>query len=325
MASLQSVHSVYQSVVEDVISGVREAFLDEGMDEQVLQELKQLWESKLTQSKAVELPATQGVAASASQHSMPSQSFAPYPTGGLKMGAHKQTIPAAHSGSVAAPTPSQIPPMAHQNSQPLNLQGVLAAQGITTTLSPAAQTAVLSYQNMAASSQARIATLPIGQQVTLANGQQVTIANGQQVTLSNGQVLQIVPSQVPGQQQLLFAAKTEPKPETSSQAAVVQLDGVGDSSSDDDDDVDAADDDEDDEDDDVNDEAPGEEEEPLNSDDDVSDADPIEVFDAENVVVCQFDKINRSKNKWKFHLKDGIMNLNGKDFVFQKATGDAEW
>lgn len=36
-------------------------------------------------------------------------------------------------------------------------------------------------------------------------------------------------------------------------------------------------------------------------------------------------QINRNKNKWKFHLKDGIMNLNGKDFVFQKATGDAEW
>lgn len=38
-----------------------------------------------------------------------------------------------------------------------------------------------------------------------------------------------------------------------------------------------------------------------------------------------FFQINRNKNKWKFHLKDGIMNLNGRDFVFQRATGDAEW
>lgn len=30
---------------------------------------------------------------------------------------------------------------------------------------------------------------------------------------------------------------------------------------------------------------------PLNSSDDVSDADPTEVFDAENVIVCQFDKV----------------------------------
>jgi len=31
---------------------------------------------------------------------------------------------------------------------------------------------------------------------------------------------------------------------------------------------------------------------PLNSGDDVSDADPTEVFDAENVIVCQFDKVS---------------------------------
>ena len=31
------------------------------------------------------------------------------------------------------------------------------------------------------------------------------------------------------------------------------------------------------------------------------------------------------RNKWRFHLKDGIMSLNGKDYVFQKATGDGEW
>lgn len=36
-------------------------------------------------------------------------------------------------------------------------------------------------------------------------------------------------------------------------------------------------------------------------------------------------QINRSRNKWKFYLKDGIMNLGGKDYVFQKSNGDAEW
>lgn len=36
-------------------------------------------------------------------------------------------------------------------------------------------------------------------------------------------------------------------------------------------------------------------------------------------------KITRSRNKWKFYLKDGIMNVEGEDFVFQKANGDAEW
>lgn len=45
---------LYQSVIEDVIAGVRDSFLDEGVDEQVLQELKQIWEAKLASSKAVE-------------------------------------------------------------------------------------------------------------------------------------------------------------------------------------------------------------------------------------------------------------------------------
>lgn len=63
----------------------------------------------------------------------------------------------------------------------------------------------------------------------------------------------------------------------------------------------------------------------MNSGDDVSDEDVSDLFDTDNVVVCQFDKITRSRNKWKFYLKDGIMNLSGKDFVFQRSNGDAEW
>lgn len=36
-------------------------------------------------------------------------------------------------------------------------------------------------------------------------------------------------------------------------------------------------------------------------------------------------QISRTRNKWKFHLKDGIMNMNGEDYLFQRANGDAEW
>lgn len=38
-----------------------------------------------------------------------------------------------------------------------------------------------------------------------------------------------------------------------------------------------------------------------------------------------FHQIHRSKNKWKFYLKDGVMSFEGKDHVFAKAIGDAEW
>ncbi|XP_006839504.1 PREDICTED: TFIIA-alpha and beta-like factor isoform X2 [Chrysochloris asiatica] len=67
------------------------------------------------------------------------------------------------------------------------------------------------------------------------------------------------------------------------------------------------------------------EEDPLNSGDDVSEQDVPDLFDTENVIVCQYDKIHRNKNKWKFYLKDGVMCFGGKDYVFAKAIGDAEW
>ncbi|NXJ70137.1 TF2AY factor, partial [Rostratula benghalensis] len=67
------------------------------------------------------------------------------------------------------------------------------------------------------------------------------------------------------------------------------------------------------------------EEDPLNSGDDVSEQDIPDLFDTDNVIVCQYDKIHRSKNKWKFYLKDGVMSFEGKDHVFAKAVGDAEW
>ncbi|XP_030355061.1 TFIIA-alpha and beta-like factor [Strigops habroptila] len=67
------------------------------------------------------------------------------------------------------------------------------------------------------------------------------------------------------------------------------------------------------------------EEDPLNSGDDVSEQDIPDLFDTDNLIVCQYDKIHRSKNKWKFYLKDGVMSFEGKDHVFSKAIGDAEW
>ena len=46
--------------------------------------------------------------------------------------------------------------------------------------------------------------------------------------------------------------------------------------------------------------------EPPGSGDDVSDEEAADLFDTENVVVCQYEKISRSRNKWKFVLKVGI-------------------
>lgn len=65
-----------------------------------------------------------------------------------------------------------------------------------------------------------------------------------------------------------------------------------------------------------------EEEELLDSDlDDEDDAEP----ETENIVLCQFEKIARIKNKRKCNLKDGILRLNGRDYLFSKSTGECEF
>ncbi|KAF7662351.1 hypothetical protein LDENG_00237710 [Lucifuga dentata] len=68
-----------------------------------------------------------------------------------------------------------------------------------------------------------------------------------------------------------------------------------------------------------------EDEDPLNSGDDVIEQDIPDLFDTDNVIVCQYDKIHRSKNRWKFYLKDVVMCYGGRDYVFSKAIGEAEW
>ena len=42
---------------------------------------------------------------------------------------------------------------------------------------------------------------------------------------------------------------------------------------------------------------------PPGSADDVSDEEACDLFDTENVVVCQYDKISRARNRWKLQLK----------------------
>ncbi|KAJ2342252.1 transcription factor IIA subunit alpha [Coemansia erecta] len=68
-------------------------------------------------------------------------------------------------------------------------------------------------------------------------------------------------------------------------------------------------------------------EDAINSDLDDTDEDEGEddAEEIEHMVLCQYDKVTRSKNKWKCVLRDGIMLINGRDYLFQKANGDFEW
>lgn len=45
----------------------------------------------------------------------------------------------------------------------------------------------------------------------------------------------------------------------------------------------------------------------------------------ENLVLCLYDKVTRTKARWKCSLKDGIATINHRDYTFQKAQVEAEW
>ncbi|XP_030627880.1 transcription initiation factor IIA subunit 1 isoform X2 [Chanos chanos] len=365
-ANSNPVPKLYRSVIEDVISEVRELFLDEGVDEQVLMELRTLWESKLMQSKAVEGFHTEEQQAlqaqqqqvqqvqTTPQQAQPQQVLLPP----AQQAPQQQVIvqdskilqhmsatgmsAAATAATLALPT-GVAPYQQLITSQGQILQVVRAANGTQYLIQPQQQ--VVLQQQVLSQMQPGGVQAPVIQQVLapIQGGmpqQTGVIIQPQQIVLTGNKVqqnAQVCPTHSSTQQQPPPPQQQQQQQQPQQQAAqqqaaqqqppmMLQVDGAGDTSSEEDEEEEDEYDEDEDEDKDKDGGEDGQvEEEPLNSGDDVSDEEDQELFDTENVVVCQYDKIHRSKNKWKFHLKDGIMNLNGRDYVFSKAIGDAEW
>jgi len=47
--------------------------------------------------------------------------------------------------------------------------------------------------------------------------------------------------------------------------------------------------------------------------------------DPDVIVICAFEKIHRTRGKYKANLKNVIMQMDGKDYMFSKATGEWDW
>ncbi|XP_055387587.1 transcription initiation factor IIA subunit 1 [Condylostylus longicornis] len=367
-----SVLKLYHSVIEDVISSVRDAFLDEGVDEQVLQEMKQIWTNKILASRAVEItpdppePTPPPIIAN-NPKSATNKTKA-------KAAANKNAIAAAGNnennkdntgGTPVAqalngnskatvntqPKPQNVQgPTANTNLQQQNMQQQQQSQQqlqVQQQQVPAQQTPSSAIPAVAALDPNKIMpvniTLP-AQPGTVNSESRVLTIHVPASALQENQLTQILTANLISSimslptalasnvlQQHVNAALQNSAIHKNFNVAKQQLDGAVDTSDEDgseesDENLDNEEDEDPDRDDDEdNDGEGGAEEEPLNSEDDVTDEDASDLFDTDNVVVCQYDKITRSRNKWKFYLKDGIMNIGGKDYVFQKSNGDAEW
>ncbi|KAI9579283.1 hypothetical protein GQX74_004755, partial [Glossina fuscipes] len=284
---------VYHAVIEDVIANVRDAFLDEGVDEQVLQEMKQIWRSKLLASKAAQAAKAKKAAAAAAAASQQAQS-----------NASAQNTTSTASGNAGISSLVDVKP------------NIAALQHAITL---PAQPGTMNSESRVLTIHVPASALQENQLTQILTAHLISSIMSLPTTLASSVLQQHVNA-------ALVNANMQKNFNTSK-----QMDGAVDTSDEDeseesDDNMDDDDNDDLDKDDDEDIENEGgAEEEPLNSEDDVTDEDASDLFDTENVIVCQYDKITRSRNKWKFYLKDGIMNIGGKDYVFQKSNGDAEW
>ncbi|KAK3710401.1 hypothetical protein QZH41_012321 [Actinostola sp. cb2023] len=389
MSNANIVPKLYRNVIEEVIKNVKEAFLNEGVDEQVLQELKQIWENKLLQSRAVDGIPTDNQQPARQQYMYPHivQTTSGIPASTLtrqpqQPQQQQQRVAISHASTT--PIPGTI---AHRPA-PTGHTTIIFPEARTgqaqshihalSQMTPAATAATLALPGMQVQRPTEdvvnehpcthcviklmhkrkykelLTSIKVGQEFPLhilQQGQYKSLkrttnnyksnnnnnnsssnnssssnghnSNNNKVNSNNMRQHKFKPTNL-----YMYYTDFTNVFETVPQM-IIQVDGVNDSDSDDGDD-DLGDGDED-EDHDRNagpefeEEPPPEEDEPLNSEDDDSDDGATDLFDTENVVVCQFEKIARSRNRWKFHLKDGIMNVKGKDYIFHRATGEAEW
>lgn len=64
--------------------------------------------------------------------------------------------------------------------------------------------------------------------------------------------------------------------------------------------------------------------EPLSALDDDSDAD-VELSSVKDLILCQYERVQHQKGRWKVTMRDGIVSVKGKEYVFSRLTGELQW
>lgn len=65
-----------------------------------------------------------------------------------------------------------------------------------------------------------------------------------------------------------------------------------------------------------------------NDDDDEDELDNVdegEELNTHHLILAQFDKVTRAKNRWRCTLKDGVMHINNRDILFNRASGEFDF
>ncbi|KAK1349094.1 alpha/beta-like subunit of transcription factor IIA [Hamiltosporidium tvaerminnensis] len=57
----------------------------------------------------------------------------------------------------------------------------------------------------------------------------------------------------------------------------------------------------------------------------LTESDEIKEEHTNNYMMCLYEKVTKSKNKWRCAFKQGFINIGNTDFAFSTANGDLEW
>ncbi|ODA77553.1 hypothetical protein RJ55_07182 [Drechmeria coniospora] len=357
--SNSAVGTVYQAIIEEVINSSRVDFEESGVEEAVLEELRQGWQQKLSQlgaaafpwdPKPEPVPPMQPVEAAqpapAAAPLMPSPGHAqtqfssqiPLPMvsatdGSVQNGVKQEGIKQENIKQEPGSGPGAIPPFptyigmenksvaANRAAQQLQLQYGMRAAGSINAIQNLGQQGDQSQSQAAGQAASHIRngqTDGAGDDDDSFEGVLVQRGAGGHVEeLGRVEIDRMLHDQIAAKAKAMEAGglMLPLKEVTKHRAApagrgndkgvrVAAYDG-----GDDDDDVD--------------------DEDAINSDldDPEDDRDDDEVDDEGlgHIMLCMYDKVQRVKNKWKCTLKDGVLTVNGKEYVFHKATGEYEW
>ncbi|KAJ4488833.1 transcription factor IIA, alpha/beta subunit-domain-containing protein [Lentinula edodes] len=311
------VPGIYRSVIDDVIAAIKPEFEEYGVSEDVLAELQHKWENKVIASHVADFEVVNVPPAQAPHHS--------YQTHAMHM---MQSHPAYTAAAAPHSYVAAAPPQPGVKAEPIDTRYMLhnapqMAYALPHLPGPAIngarQPAVPQY-----GSQTSILSFPPGPPPV-----QSIPTNGAGVPLGR--------AYVPPTNGTPIATMSAPPPSNSggggSSGRIPQLDGPSEDESDEDSQTPPP-------------YAPrsthpslpqpqastsaSADSEAINSDLDDSDTGDEEEADdgavgETDIVFCTYDKVARVKNKWKCILKDGMIHVNGKDYLFSKCTGEFEW
>ncbi|KAI8141225.1 transcription factor IIA, alpha/beta subunit [Fennellomyces sp. T-0311] len=318
------VSNVYRYVIDEVISQVRGEFEDMGIDEAVLQELQRSWEAKVARSRVANFGFSDEnyYDEDGEDHNI---NMPPGPDG---MGTQLQyPTPYAQGAAASLPTlaagagirqhialqQQQTPQQTQQaapSSLPSNGQYHLVHPNLPTSQAqpskPASSNQEIQLPSTSrpnipqndGSADPEMTTEQIDAHIAdICNNAGPLSFTATSSSSGESIPLNALPSDIKllmrdARDRAVKAGAISPK------ARIPQLDGEGDGDDDINSDLDDSDD----------------------ADDDADGGEEIE-----HIILCLYDKVTRTKNKWKCVLKDGIMLVNGRDYLFHRASGDFEW